>query len=171
MAFTIHKAAGARVPDIVSDLAPSAALIATPALVVSGTLVTLGTDSLVTVAATTDGIAGIITSEYQGDAGSFTSRGSTITRTFPDGVVATEGLPFIPIHGQLLIEADVVADTVTVALGGAGDTLDIVAGGLLLTTTTNADFRILKVLELNTAGTHIARVAGVFTTQPSYFAS
>ena len=170
MAFRLYKASGSRVPDIVSHIPVGGTLAASPALIVPGTVVQI-TAGEIEVGATSVAVAGIMTSSYSagGTANTYYSRGATASGQFPNGVVDTvTPIPFLPVTGTVPIAADVVADTVLVASGLPGATLDISTGGLTLTTSLNADFRIVKVLELNAAETHIAKVAGFFVT-PGYF--
>lgn len=170
MSFKIHKAAGARVPDIVSHIPVGGTFAGTPAGIVSGKLAQI-TGGEIEVAATNVAVAGIITSTYAeaNVHNTYASRGATVSGQFPDGVVDTvTPIPFIPVTGTVPIEADVVADTILVANGLPGAPLDISTGGLTLTTSVNADFRITRVISLNGAGTHIAKVVGFFKT-PGYF--
>ena len=168
--FRLYKAAGARVPDIVSDIPVGGTFAGTPANIISGKLCQI-TGGEIEVAATNVAVAGIITSTYaeSGVHNTYASRGAVASGQFPNGVVDTiTPIPFLPVTGTVPIVADVVADTILVANGLPGATLDISTGGLTLTTNLNADFRIVKVIELNAAETHIAKVVGFLVT-PGYF--
>lgn len=159
MAFKLYKASGARVPDIVSDLGAGATLGAAAANIVSGKALQISSGTL-EVAATNANVAGICVADY-GDT-TYASGGSA---TFPDGVAAGTKIPFLPVTGTVPIEAS-VSGTIAIANALPGATLDIDASGTGLTTSTNGDFRIVKVLEDD--GTNVQRVAGFFVN-PGYF--
>ena len=164
MAFKLYKAMGARVPDIVSHLVSAAGL--TAAEVESGTLVTIAS-GLLDVAATSNKVAGIITSEYQGDAAVFSSRGGSVTRTFPDGAAAGTEIPFLPVTGTVPVIADVEG---TVAIGALlpGEFGDIAgAGKTIADAQVNNDFYVTKVID---DGTNLTHVIGFFAN-PGYFVS
>ena len=170
MSFRLYKASGARVPDIVSHIPVGGVLAATPALIVAGKACRILSGEI-EAALTNLAVAGIITSDYSasGTANTYYSRGATASGSFPNGVVDTvTPIPFLPVTGTVPIVADVVADTVTVALAAPGLTLDISTGGLTLTSSANGDFRVVKTIATNAAGTHAAKVVGFFMT-PGYF--
>ena len=168
MSFRLYKASGARVPDIVSDIPVGGVLAATPALIVAGKACRILAGEI-EAALTNLAVAGIITSDYNasGTANTYYSRGATASGQFPNGVVDGDTpIPFLPATGTVPVVADVKPATITIATGIPGATLDIDTGGLQLTTNSNGDFRIVKVLEKT--ATHVTKVVGFFVT-PGYF--
>lgn len=161
MAFKLYKASGARVPDIVSHLGAGATLGAAPANVESGVVLFLDTDGL-EIGATTNAIAGICVVDY-GDTVYY----GTSTATFPDGFAAGTEIPFLPVTGTVPIIADIEGTVVAGAIA-PGELLDIAGSGKTIAdTSTNDDFRVVKVID---DGTNITHVVGFFMN-PGYFTS
>lgn len=172
MSFKLYKASGSRVPDLVSDIGAGATIAASiassAAYQIQGrALQIVAADGDLELAVTNVAVAGIGAAEYKGSNGSlYAAASGGATATFPHGLVEGTKLPFLPVTGTVLITADVKADTIALADGLPGATLDIETGGLILTTSSNADFRIIKVLEAG--ATYVTKVAGFFIT-PGYF--
>ena len=162
--FTLYKASGARVPDLVSDIGAGSTLGGSPDSVVSGLALQISSGAL-EKAATNAAVAGICAADYSTNASKYAAASGTATATFPNGLAAGTKIPFLPVTGTVPIKAN-VSGTVAIAAAQPGATLDIDAAGTGLTTSTNGDFRVVKLLEDD--GTNAKVVVGFFT-EPGYF--
>lgn len=155
MAFTLAKAAGVRVPDLVVKIAVD------KDLVVNGQAVELDG----TIAVTGSPVAAVISASYAGPTGLATD--ASFSPTFPKGADGSDKVYplMLPVSGTVLFDADIVESAST----AVGSEVNITAGGLTLTyNAAGVDFRVLEILEEGTTGA--SKVRGVFL-QPGYFAS
>ncbi len=162
--FTLYKASGARVPDLVSDIGAGSVLGASPDNVVSGLALKISSGKL-EKASSGAAVAGICAADYSTNGAKYAAASGTATATFPEGLSAGTEIPFLPVTGTVPIKAS-VSGTIAISAALPGATLDVDAAGTGLTTSTNGDFRVVKVLEDD--GTNVQTVVGFFTS-PGYF--
>lgn len=155
MAFSIAKAAGVRVPDLVDTISVD------KDLVINGQGIQLDG----TIAATGAAIAGVITASYAGPTGLATD--ASFSPTYPLGADVNDKVKalFVPVSGTVLFDAPIVESASTavgsvVNINAAGDGLVYDAAGV--------DFRVLEIVASGTTGATVVR--GVFLA-PGYFAS
>jgi len=168
MAFSLIKNGGAnRAPDLIDHIGPGSAFIAAPATVVDGLAVTITAGAL-EIALTTEDVAGIL-AVVNPDV----DYGGGINSTFPNGVVATEGLLFQPVTAINPILADVVTAEQTAGNTIPGSLLNMHATtglGVVGETdipTVGTDFLVHRVHSRDAAGL-ATQVEGIFINRGYY---
>jgi len=147
--FGVSKLTNGRTPDQTSDHNMPAAEVAAGKLV---RFDATGNDLTVASSSATLGVLGICVSspnQSMDDGGGI---------TFPLGGTVIKPV-IMKVYRDTLVEADVTG-TITLANAQTGDTLDINAAGTGLTTSSNADFVIEKILVHD--GTNVQKVRGYF---------
>ena len=156
--FTLSKAAGSRVPDEIKVDVVYTLCNSGQAVELDGTVAVAGSP-----------VAGVVSSQYAASGGLSSSEFSPTFPKGPDGSNKVEAL-VLPATGTVLFDADVVGTPAATIVKGY--VTSIATGGLGITpaiSSTNTDFRVLKVLEVNGSG-YATKVQGVFLS-PGYFAS